>query len=358
MAYSYRLFRIFGISVELHITFILFLILVLFFGFPALLFFLLLFAIVLVHEFCHSLVAMSFGIKVPKITLLPIGGLASVELPSNPVQELAISIAGPLFNFAMALAAFVLLVLLKVSMFSYNSVLDAFMSGSAAQSPLTLALNLIIYINLVLGGLNALPAFPMDGGRIFRSALALWLDYLTATRIALWFGQLFFLFMVIAGFLLGNFWWVIVGVFLSFAGSSELKYITVRNIFEGVNLGDIAVRDVKMVSESVIVKDFMSLIASKNTRFYFIVDLEGNVKGILDLNLLQARNFDPKDPVSRHSARSIIIAGSKVSVEEALKGLMSEEIVVVVDDGRLVGYVTQDSVELSMGYYSAVKKMK
>ncbi|OYT39492.1 MAG: hypothetical protein B6U86_05250 [Candidatus Altiarchaeales archaeon ex4484_43] len=60
------------------------------------------FAIVLMHELTHSIVAMKFGIKVPRITLTPIGGLASIEVPEDPKKELLISIAGPFSNFVLA----------------------------------------------------------------------------------------------------------------------------------------------------------------------------------------------------------------------------------------------------------------
>jgi len=91
---SVQVFKIFGISIELHITFLIFLLLVVFdpflFGFM-----LLVFSIVLIHELFHSLVALYYKIPVPKITLTPIGGIASIEVPEDPKKEFLISLAGP-----------------------------------------------------------------------------------------------------------------------------------------------------------------------------------------------------------------------------------------------------------------------
>ncbi len=102
MKSSYKIFSVFGIAVELHITFILFFFLLLFMvvagygissGILALILIIFLFGTVLAHEFAHSLVAKKQGREVSKITLLPIGGLASVDIPENPREEFLISFA-------------------------------------------------------------------------------------------------------------------------------------------------------------------------------------------------------------------------------------------------------------------------
>jgi len=94
---SLKVFKVFGISIELDITFLIFLFLVLFdpqlFGFL-----IIVFSIVLIHELFHSLVALYYKIPVPKITLTPIGGLASIEVPEDPKKEFLVSIAGPFSN--------------------------------------------------------------------------------------------------------------------------------------------------------------------------------------------------------------------------------------------------------------------
>ncbi|MCX6695116.1 MAG: site-2 protease family protein [Candidatus Altiarchaeota archaeon] len=357
MRSSYRVFSVFGIPVELHITFIAFFILLAVMGLPSLLFFALLFTIVLAHELCHSVVAISFGIRVPKITLLPIGGLASVELPENPLQELAISISGPVFNFVLAGVGIAAMVAFNVSLVSYDSILAGLAAGEPSALSFASIVNLLVYVNLLLGGLNALPAFPMDGGRILRSALALWLDYLTATRIALGIGQLFFIFMVLAGFLMGNFWWVILGVFLSFAGSNEVKFVTVRKSFQGIKLGDIASRNYALVNEQVSVRDFMDIIVRKGVRFYFVVDNMGKVRGMVDLNALQSKSLNGKDPVARYVNRGAVVAEAGARVEDALKSVVSNDVILVVDGGRLVGYVTDDVLADSMGYYNALRRV-
>jgi Zn-dependent protease len=104
---SFRLFKVFDISINIHITFILLLLLALSGGVKWVFIIAAVFFFVTVHELCHSLVAKRFGIKVREITLLPIGGVASMtKMPEKPAQELLISIAGPMSNIAVIVVFF------------------------------------------------------------------------------------------------------------------------------------------------------------------------------------------------------------------------------------------------------------
>src|SRR3989442_15668414 len=117
MGWSLPIFRIAGIQLRIHVTFLL-LIAWLAFGYYAeggsavaasrALFILLLFLCVVLHEFGHAFAAKAFGINTPDITLLPIGGVARLErMPEEPVQELIIAVAGPFAPFRTALRVLV-----------------------------------------------------------------------------------------------------------------------------------------------------------------------------------------------------------------------------------------------------------
>src|SRR5437870_8037096 len=117
MGWSLPIFRIAGIQLRIHVTFVL-LIAWLAFGYYAqvgspaaaecVIFVLLLFLCVVLHEFGHALAAKAFGINTPDITLLPIGGVARLErMPEEPKQELLIAVAGPAVNVIIALGLFV-----------------------------------------------------------------------------------------------------------------------------------------------------------------------------------------------------------------------------------------------------------
>ena len=104
---SIKLFEVFGIAIKIHVTFLLLLLLVLPGGVKWLFVIVAVFFFVTVHEICHSLVARRFGIKVREITLLPIGGVSSMsKMPERPIEELLISLAGPLSNIVIILVFF------------------------------------------------------------------------------------------------------------------------------------------------------------------------------------------------------------------------------------------------------------
>ncbi len=207
MGTSFTLFRIFGIDMRVHWTFVLILAYGAFaFGDPTaepvagaiygIIIVLLLFLCVTLHEFGHALVAQYFGVKVPHITLLPIGGVASLErMPDRPFEELVIAIAGPLVNFALVIIMLPLALIAmsfsggSLTMQNMMSVLGYMFGLMPRQSGINGILFFLVSANLWLGLFNLLPAFPMDGGRILRALLAMSLPYVRATRIASFVGR-------------------------------------------------------------------------------------------------------------------------------------------------------------------------
>ena len=108
MRYSFKIGSVWGIPIELHITFLLLIIAVFILSFPKFYTFfiiLFLFLFVVFHELAHSVIARHYGIKVRKIVLYPIGGVSEIEeIPDNPSQEWRMAIAGPLTSLLLGIA--------------------------------------------------------------------------------------------------------------------------------------------------------------------------------------------------------------------------------------------------------------
>ncbi|MBI4336182.1 MAG: site-2 protease family protein [Candidatus Omnitrophica bacterium] len=208
-----KLFRIFGIPVYIHITFLIL---------PALFYFnagvkgvflvLFVFSCVTLHELFHSLMAKYFRVRVRGITLFPIGGVASIATyPRRPQQEFLIALAGPMFNILFAAILFYPLYKILGPQVLFRPSLRTWPSTIAYA----------FWINPSLALFNLLPAFPMDGGRILRSFLAKRLGLRKATYIAVGIGDFFALVFGIVGFRYGNFMLIIIGIFIYLAASSE-----------------------------------------------------------------------------------------------------------------------------------------
>jgi len=181
-----------------------------------------LFGIVLLHELAHSVVAMRFGLRVVDITLWPLGGIARMsEIPESSRVEGWVAIAGPLLNFALAGLAL------------------PFVAWSAFSGPASAGLAAWVWgffvTNLLLGGFNLLPAFPMDGGRILRAFLGRRGDWVRATEQAVSIGRAVAFLLA----LLGAFSWgflgiqsamfLLIAVFVWWAGTQELLAVRMRH---------------------------------------------------------------------------------------------------------------------------------
>jgi len=182
--------------------------------------------------------AKRFGINVKQITLLPMGGVASMDaIPEKPSQEFLISIAGPTFNLLLAgILYFPLLALIGK---------QAFFAPSLSTWPRTFAY--IFWINPILAAFNLLPAFPMDGGRILRSILAQKLDYRRATSIAVNLGHIFAIFFGYTGIVNGNIFLILIAIFIYMAASQEGAQVDVRETIK------------KFLVKDVLPKEFLTL---------------------------------------------------------------------------------------------------
>jgi Zn-dependent protease len=183
-----RAFRIGGVPVRLHFTFVL---LVAFLvvtdlghvsGGSFALYLLGLFGSVLLHELAHAGMASWLKVRTLEIVMFPIGGLSRMERRLRPGEELWVTLAGPLMNLALAGAIFGYLVAShEVIRIGLTELLEP-ADGHVLQR--------LAFANLLLAALNLMPAFPMDGGRVLRALLSYVRPEEEATRMAAWMGRM------------------------------------------------------------------------------------------------------------------------------------------------------------------------
>jgi Zn-dependent protease/CBS domain-containing protein len=203
----------------------------------AVFFVLAIFGCVVLHELGHALAARSYGIGTEDITLLPIGGVARLQrMPRQPLQELVIALAGPAVNVVIAGA------ILLGMWLGLNSLAPLLQSDVLSGS----FLGRLFWANVGLAIFNMLPAFPMDGGRVLRSVLAMRLSYARATELAVGLGTVMAVLFGLFG-LLGNPMFVLLALFVYLAARGELMMVRMQQQSSGLSAGDLMERHFQTV---------------------------------------------------------------------------------------------------------------
>jgi Zn-dependent protease len=285
-----------------------------------------LFGCVVVHELAHSLVARRFGIDVREIELLPIGGVSQMSrAPDQPRQELLIAAAGPAASFVVGALAAVLGLVMSAALWP-------------PRLGIYLTANEFLWINLLLGGFNLLPAFPLDGGRIYRAWLERRYDRARATRIAAHTGRVLAVGLGVVG-LLFDLWLVLIAVFV-FLGSRAEEIVTLIHAGLGDRrVSELMMRSPRIVNASSPVPVVAGWLGSTAQREFPVVDDLGHYVGMLESDQL-------------YLGDATLAGDVAVSLETVERGDRLEDIVLgndlrsraVVQDGQVVGLLRREDL--------------
>lgn len=355
MAWSWSVGRLFGIEVRLHITFVLALaalgIAQLVAGGPmamatGLAFGLALFGSVLLHEFGHALTARRYGVATRDITLLPIGGVASLErMPRAPRAELAIALAGPAVNVAIAALLAGALVL--------GDGLELSPAGAAVQA---FGARLLA-VNVALAVFNLVPAFPMDGGRVLRALLATRLSFARATRIASRLGRGLALGFAALG-LFSNPMLVLVAAFVWFAAGRENEAVALQESLGARRAGAHAQADLPTLAADEGVGEAARRLTLLGLSAAPVVSAGALVGIATRRRLLEAvARQGPLAPVSAAIEEDIVAVAPEDSLAEALARASTSgaPLVAVADGGRLLGFLATDRLVAWAAYERALE---
>jgi len=358
---SFRMGRLFGIPIEVNVTWLAIFVLVTaslsFSYFPSafpdwalgvsltagVITALLFFASIVFHEMSHSLVARAGGIKVDKVTLFLFGGVAQMEEdPSTPGREFLMAIAGP------AASIFLAAVFASAAVVMHRAGISDYWWGPAEYLGI---------INVAIALFNMLPGFPLDGGRVLRALL--WKikgDKLWATRWASNSGQVigyglvaFAVFGVLQG-ALNMLWMGLVGWFIVVLADTAYRQQLARSTLNRQNVGSLASTDVMVVPGDITVERlvFDYFVDGPHTRYPVVVD--GAVVGLVTLDAAKAT---PREEWSRINVEEITAKDLSVLLVDADEhadklldrlGRGTSSALIVKRDGHLAGIVTRADI--------------
>src|SRR5208283_3348630 len=333
-------------AVKIHITFILFLAWIagsawaregLSAALDSTLFIVLLFLCVVLHEFGHILAARRYGIEAPVVTLLPIGGVASMQrLPSDPRQELVVALAGPAVNLVIAVALIL--------------VMGSLRPGELAEidNPHLSLMGRLAAANLFLALFNLIPAFPMDGGRVLHALLAMRIGGARATEIAAKVGQAFAIGLGFLG-LFGNPLLLFIAIFIYMAAAGEAQMSASEQALKGLAVGEaMETRFTPIAINATLGQAVDALIATAQHEFPVVDAFRKPVGLITREDILAAvgrhGRDEPASVVMRVGVDSVRPSAPIESVFERLQDPKAAAVYVTDSDGALVGLLTRQAL--------------
>jgi Zn-dependent protease len=363
MKWSFKLGSVAGTEVRIHVTFFILLAFVAFQGkgggqgtagaINAVLFVSAAFFCVLLHEFGHVFAARGYGIRTPDITLLPIGGVARLErMPEKPLHELVVAICGPMVNVVIAVLISTFLGLGMV----LNPEMNFGQGGRFWEQ--------LMVWNLMMVAFNLIPAFPMDGGRIFRALLGFFVDFERATRWAATLGQgiavVAGLWMLMSGHASPVL--ILIAFFVFMAAGQEANAVSQRQVFQGMRVEDAMITDFRSIPPAASLRDVVELLLAGNQHDFPMVNAHGDLLGMVTRQRLISAlsEHGPLHPADLILETCEVQVPGRMDLAEALTALdgSSCPALPVIDPitGRLIGLLTSENVGELLMVRTALKR--
>jgi Zn-dependent protease/CBS domain-containing protein len=315
------------------------------------------FGSVVLHEMGHALMGMQAGVPAKAVILLPIGGISVLDETQQPLEpgaltwkrDIRIALAGPFVSLMLAFVAGS--ILLAVAPEIQLSARPYVNSGNLPRS--------LVWWNLWLAGLNILPAYPMDGGRILRALFSRRMDPVRATRRAVSIGQAFATVFMFAG-MFGDLWLTMIGVFVFIAAQLEERSAVFQSVLETVRLEDVMLTDFATLSPADTLEDALEK-AVHSLQDDFPVIRGSDMVGVISRHkILQALRSEGNGYVQSVMNRIFEVAQKKESLASAFRKLTARNssIIPVVEEERLVGIVTLQNLMHSMALLAESHKLR
>lgn len=368
--------RLFGIEINLHFTVLIIFALILFslgsVTFPswhpdwsplltwgiatatAVLFFVSLLA----HEMAHSLVAKARGMEINRITLFLFGGVSEMRSqPRTPGIEFQVAIAGPIMSVLIGVGSILLAGLLIPAEVSEQLATDP-EAAFGAITPIPTLLLWLGLINLFLAAFNMVPGFPLDGGRVLRSALwAITKDLRKATKWAANAGKVvafllmgYGIFLFFFGAFIDGLWLLLIAWFLYGAARNAYAETMLRQRLKGLTVGDLMDTSFETAQAGEDVRTFAEQQLAHRPQRLWPVERDGRLVGLVTLEDVasvpeEERGYTRLDAIMSHLDGTPTLNPDDPG-QQALQSLSESEggAALVTQDGKVVGMLSQQDV--------------
>lgn len=312
---------------------------------------------VAVREIVRAIGAVWFGLEVRSILLLPTGGLmtyASTEMTekaATPALQKKMAILGPCANilFGLLLAAIALAVSPQIDLLS-----RPWMTPSRL-------LRAAVWMNILLGLVNLLPASPLDAGRVFRGEFARAKGALKGSRVSTSVGQFIALGLMVAGFLLPNLWLIMIGGFVLIGAHMEDQGILMQTDADAVRMRDVMLTQYSMLSASDTLEDALQRSVHSLQDVFPVVRGANLVGAVSRQNIVEALQTSGNGYVQGVMTRSFQTAQPDDSLVKTLRRIVAgqgAQIVPVLEGDRIVGIITPQNLANSMGLLNLRRKLR
>ena len=362
--WSFPVGRIFGVEVRLHTFFLLLLGVSISVaglagasGGRGFVLWLLLLGAVVVREVARAVAAAWHGLTLRMILLLPTGGLMTytttevTERAATPELEKKMAMVGPIANigFGLVLGAIALVVSPHVNLIERPWITPTHLLRAA------------VWLNLLLGAVNFLPAAPLDGGRVFRGAFAKDKGLTRGAKVAAGLGQMIAFGLLLAGILLPNLWLVMVGVFVMVGAQLEGQGILLQAEGDTVTMRDVMLTQFSTISASDTLEDALQRSVHSLQDVFPVVRGLHVVGAVSRAGIVEALATNGNGYVQGVMTRQFQTAGPDDSLVKTLRRIMSgrgAQLVPVLEGDRIVGIITPQNLAHSMGMLNQLRKIK
>ena len=366
-SWSIHVGRLFGVEVRLHLTFLILPLFVFWTEYNShgsangprdLALVGIVLACVAAHEIGHMLVARRYGLIPKAVIFLPLSGVtvfdeAHAEKPSSGadawMREVRIALTGPLVNIVLAVitAGIISAVVPEANLWKWPFLQPSNLPRS------------LVWANLYLAGLNLLPAYPLDGGRVLRAFFARTIDPSAATRRAVSISHALAMMLMVAG-LFSDTWLTMVGVIIFSAAQLEERAVIFQSVLDNVRLEEVMLTDFATLSPADTLEDALEKAVHSLQDDFPVVRGSDMVGVISRQRILEALRVEGNGYVQAVMNKLFEVSARQESLASAFRKLTARNlsIIPVVEDQRLVGIITLQNLMHSMALLAESRKLR